>query len=165
MTEDNKDEYLLDINSLTGTWNSVFKWKPPIENSIDFCVEYKQFKGAQSQIRKINRKKIVSSSNPSYSDEVTELCKEMNMVDNRKDGEIEYRVINLYVGGTENELKRRNDPCNPEMAKLPEYSNAVKKFLFDQFFTEQKVIIFMKLIYLFIHDFQKVIYRRCGNQF
>ena len=45
--EDNKDEYLLDINSLTGTWNSVFKWKPPIENSIDFFVEYKQFKGAQ----------------------------------------------------------------------------------------------------------------------
>ena len=130
LTEDNKEEYLLDINSLTGTWNSVFKWKPPIENSIDFFVEYKQFKGAQSQIRKINRKKVVSSSSPEYSDEINELCQEMNMEDNRKDGEIEYRVINLFVGGTENELKRRNDPCNPEMAKLPSYSNIVK-ILFD----------------------------------
>ena len=45
----------------------------------------------------------------------------MNMEDNRSDGEIEYRVINLYVGGTENELKRRSDPCNPEMSKLSSF--------------------------------------------
>ena len=29
-----------DDSILTGTWNRVFKWKPPEENTIDFLVKF-----------------------------------------------------------------------------------------------------------------------------